>query len=124
MSDGDIFAGFFFFAFLYAIASLLTGLVGYAIAAGRGRGGLGFVLGFFFSFVGLIIAALLQPSPEELRRQQLVGLGVQSAPVGIVPLPKPRGVIMAVPGYCSNCHQSIKDGLCVQCGHMNTEVGP
>lgn len=38
---------------------LTTGLIGYFIGKKKGRGGLGFVLGFFLNWIGLIIIAVI-----------------------------------------------------------------
>ena len=43
------------------VGALFMGFLGYAIAEGKGRGGLGFLLGFFVGPIGLIVAALLSP---------------------------------------------------------------
>src|SRR4051812_4193806 len=47
----------------------LGGLIGWAIAKGKGRGAAGFWLGLLLGWIGWIIAACLSPSPQaEARR--------------------------------------------------------
>jgi len=53
---------------ILSVIWLLPALVGYAIAREKGRGGLeGFLLGFVFSYLGVIIACLL-PTVEAPKR--------------------------------------------------------
>lgn len=121
-SQSAFFAGALVFVFIYFLASVITGLIGYGLASSKGRGGLGFVLGFFFSLIGLIIAALLEPSQKELRRRQLTGAGVQPAPYSPQPIPGTGSPQAAAPGYCANCQQPLRDALCGHCGYMNGEA--
>ena len=43
----------------YLLMGWIFGWTGWAIARRRNRGGLGFVLGFFFSILGLVVIALI-----------------------------------------------------------------
>ena len=81
------------FVFFLAIA-LGCGFGARAILLGKGRsGGAGFCLGFFLGFIGVIIAAVLQPSPHwevERMRQQMMMLGAVGGgfPVGGMAAPQ------------------------------------
>lgn len=53
------------------VSASVTAAIGYAIGKGKGRGEAGGWLGFFFSVLGIIIVAVMEPS-EEVRRQRLI----------------------------------------------------
>ena len=131
-TDQAFFAGAFLFIFLVAISSLITGLIGYAVAAGKGRGGLGFILGFFLSIIGIIIAAVIEPSPQEQRRRSMGTVGfnpMYGAPMPPVPMGNPAMQGMpgtpgssgtpSAPGTCASCGQYLSAPLCSRCGWMN-----
>jgi hypothetical protein len=72
------------------IVALVFGAIGSAIGNGKGRGTAGFWLGFFLGAIGLIIVAVMQPTPqaeaERLVQVQaaLRGQQVQNMPQTIV----------------------------------------
>ena len=134
-TDQAFFAGAFLVIFLVAISSLITGLIGYAVAASKGRGGLGFILGFFLSIIGIIIAAVIEPSPEEQRRRSMGSAGfnpMYGAPMPTMPIaptmpavPVSNPAMQAAPGSsgtsgtCASCGQYLSAPLCSRCGWMN-----
>lgn len=70
MDGSSTFFGFLgVIAIAYLVSALVTAAIGYWIGKGKGRGEAGGWLGFFFSVVGLIIVAVMEPS-EEVRRQR------------------------------------------------------
>jgi len=72
-SDFFAFAGSILFVIVIfsTIAAVITGLIGYAVAASKGRGAAGFWLGFLLSVIGIVIAAILEPSTVERTRRSL-----------------------------------------------------
>jgi hypothetical protein len=69
-------------AYIIVLAFGISGLIGYAIGTTKGRGGLGFVLGLLFGFIGWIIAALLGPSTDfEARRAVAIADAVNARPM-------------------------------------------
>ena len=114
--------GIFIFIFIYVIAGLVTGLIGYAVAASKGRGGFGFFLGFFLSLIGIIIAAVLEPSPEERRRREVLANPSGQAIPALASIPPSSASRPAIPGHCANCNQPISGALCASCGFMNKGV--
>lgn len=59
------------------ILGVIQGWIGYLIGKGRGRGALGFCLGFLFSAVGWLVVAIIEPTDEirverELRIRKLM----------------------------------------------------
>ena len=72
-SDGAALAGVLLVYLLFLVGiAVACGYGARAIMVGKGRSGAsGFCLGFFFGLLGLLIAALLSPTPEhEFRKQQ------------------------------------------------------
>ena len=117
---GAAWAGLFLFLVVYLVASVTTGLIGYAVASSKGRGGLGFVLGFLLSVIGIVVAALLEPSPQELQRRQILTGATPTQVLGSARV----GAADQVPGFCGNCKQPISGELCTSCGHMNRRTTP
>jgi hypothetical protein len=50
--------------FVILVVALVFGAIGSAIGSGKGRGTAGFWLGFFLGAIGLIIVAVMQPTPQ------------------------------------------------------------
>jgi hypothetical protein len=50
--------------FVILVVALVFGAIGRAIGSGKGRGTAGFWLGFFLGAIGLIIVAVMQPTPQ------------------------------------------------------------
>jgi hypothetical protein len=48
---------------VYLLVALIFGGIGAAIGSGKGRTGLGFILGFLLSLIGVIIIALMDAAP-------------------------------------------------------------
>ena len=48
---------------VYLLVALIFGGIGAAIGSGKGRTGLGFVLGALLAIIGVIIIALMDPAP-------------------------------------------------------------
>lgn len=55
---------------LIVVPSGISGLVGWAIGKGKGRGKAGFWLGAALGLIGWIIVGTMDPTPEELARRQ------------------------------------------------------
>lgn len=63
---------------IYLTMGLFCAIIGGLIGSGKGKGGAGFVLGALLGILGVIIIAILEPTPEvqaqrNLRVQQLMG---------------------------------------------------
>jgi hypothetical protein len=91
----------------------VSGGIGAAIGASKGRAGLGFALGAFLGFIGWIIIAVMEPSPQErLRRTQEFARAVHGSP----------GDTSGGPGAgeraCPWCAETVKTAalLCRFCG--------
>jgi len=50
----------------YFVIAIVFGVIGALIGSGKGRGGLGFVLGALLSLIGIIIIAVMDPSPDHV----------------------------------------------------------
>jgi hypothetical protein len=48
----------------FIVLWIVFGCIGWAIGAGKGKGGAGFALGFFLGPIGMLIAAMMTPTPE------------------------------------------------------------
>ena len=93
-SDGSIIAILVIVYLVIPVAVLVgCGFGARSIMRNKGRSpGAGFCLGFFLGVPGLVIAAVLQPTPQheaERLRQQMIMMGLQPGSVG------PEGVPMA-----------------------------
>ena len=53
------------------VALLVCAFIGMAVGNSKGRGGLGFLLGLVFGVFGLIVIAVLGPTPEAQARRDL-----------------------------------------------------
>jgi hypothetical protein len=53
----------------FLVLWLLFGLLGWVIGSGKGKGGEGFALGFLLGPLGMLIAALMSPTPEVQARR-------------------------------------------------------
>ena len=71
-SDSDLAAVLVVYVLLLVAVAIACGYGGRAIMVGKGRSGSNrFLLGFFLGLLGLLIAALLSPTPEhEFQKQQ------------------------------------------------------
>lgn len=49
---------------VYLIVAIIFGAIGAAVGSGKGRTGLGFILGALLSLIGVIIIAVMDPSPD------------------------------------------------------------
>ena len=59
----DPFSAFLAMSCFGLVPAVISGLIGMAMGKPKGLAGVGFALGFFMPFVGLIIVAVLPPSP-------------------------------------------------------------
>lgn len=51
------------------VIGLICAVIGFIMGDKKGRGGLGALLGFFLSVIGLIIVAVLEPTAEVVEQQ-------------------------------------------------------
>jgi hypothetical protein len=105
MNGGVVFALILFFA-------TANGIVGWYLGRGKGLGRLGFLLGFAFSVVGIVIVAVLEPPEEErhrrlLQEQQLLSKQVAVASAGLVKCPACAELIQPDAKKCKHCGEII-----------------
>lgn len=83
-------AGFLVVWGLLLLASgLITGFVGYLVGRDKGRATSGFWLGFFFSIIGILIVAILQPALKTNLRRNPAPQGLR-VPLNTEPLANER----------------------------------
>jgi hypothetical protein len=91
--------------FVILVVALVFGAIGGAIGSGKGRGTAGFWLGFFLGAIGLIIVAVMQPTPQaEAERlvQVQAALGsqqVRNMPQSIVRPGTAQSVLASAPSW-------------------------
>jgi hypothetical protein len=111
------------------VLGIVFGLIGLAIGSSKGKPGRGFVLGFFLGPIGLIFAALMQPSdsakhatpaPKVQRNKQQVESDqiIQVAEHETTGQKGKSGTLV----YCAECGMLIEDLVkskrCTQCGRI------
>jgi hypothetical protein len=104
-----------YFGFLIVFA-VISGLIGMAIGGSKGKAGAGFVLGLFLGFIGWIIAAVLQPTPEVVARRQ----AAVNASMARMSPPSPQPAPLAPPielEPCPSCGRMVgrNDQFCQYC---------
>jgi hypothetical protein len=104
---------------------LIGGGVGYLIGLRKGNEGLGFLLGLLLGFVGWIIVAVLDPSPEVQARERAAFTGGYSLDPRASPQMIPSGP-EADRRPCPSCAESIKAAavICRFCGRPVEPVSP
>jgi len=98
--------------FLFLLWVAVGGGVGYWIGSGKGRGGLGFVLGLLFGVIGWLIVALLQPTVDvEERRIALLAAAVHGdefASANGRPCPWCAEIIKPAASVCRYCNREVQ----------------
>jgi hypothetical protein len=93
---------------IYGITHVLALILSAVIGATKGRGGLGFILGLFLGWIGVIIMLVMSNKHEEERRHREMVAAAGSGSAVMIRCPNCGGLAPEGKRFCPECGGALE----------------